>query len=225
MLGADENPTFPDTPDQSGTCFIKRRAVCSAAELLNLTPRKIKVPYELSPHSPNFMRLGRESVKLDALDRELLRELQNNARQTNRDLAAATGVSPSTSLERVRILRERGVIRGYRAELDLRAIGRPVQALIAVRIRPPSRPVIEGFREWAARMPETVGLFVTSGPNDFLIHIAVPDTDGLYAFVIDRLTERREVADVQTSVVYEHVQSRYLDPAPGAHAAPGTRSR
>ncbi|POM24932.1 Leucine-responsive regulatory protein [Actinomadura rubteroloni] len=153
-------------------------------------------------------------MKVDATDRRLLRALQKDARAKNRDLAAAAGVSPSTALERVRALRERGVIRGYRAELDLAAIGRPVQALIAVRIRPPSRRVIEGFREWAAALPETIGLFVTSGSSDFLIHVAVPDPDGLYAFVIDRLTERREVADVQTSMVYEHVRAPHIDPAP-----------
>ncbi|MDQ0945418.1 Lrp/AsnC family transcriptional regulator [Streptomyces sp. V1I1] len=149
-------------------------------------------------------------MKLDALDWALLRELQNDARQTNRDLAAKTEVSPSTSLERVKALRERGVISGFHAALDLEAVGRPVQALISVRIRPPSRPVIEGFREWAAQLPETIGLFVTSGPYDFLIHVAVPDVNGLYAFVIDRLTERREVADVQSTMVYEHAQSRSI---------------
>ncbi|MET8633507.1 Lrp/AsnC family transcriptional regulator [Streptomyces sp. NPDC004096] len=149
---------------------------------------------------------------MDPLDRALLRELQDDARQTNRDLAAKTGVSPSTSLERVRLLRERGVITGYHAAVELEALGRPVQALIAVRIRPPARPVIEGFREWAARLPETIGLFVTSGSHDFLIHIAVPDVNGVYAFVIDRLTERREVADVQTTLAYEHVRSRRIEP-------------
>ncbi|MFF3562452.1 Lrp/AsnC family transcriptional regulator [Streptomyces sp. NPDC002574] len=152
-------------------------------------------------------------MELDALDRALIRELQHDARQTNRDLAAKTGVSPSTSLERVRLLRERGVITGFHAALDLEAVGRPVQALIAVRIRPPARPVIEGFREWAARLPETIGLFVTSGAHDFLIHIAVPDVNGVYAFVIDRLTERREVADVQTTLAYEHVRSPSVEPA------------
>lgn len=50
-------------------------------------------------------------------------------------------------------------------------------------------------------------MFVTSGNHDFLIHVAVPDTDGLYAFVTDRLTERPEVADVTTSIVYAHLQS------------------
>ena len=161
---------------------------------------------------PNFIRRTVDLMELDALDRALLRELQNDARQTNRDLAAKTGVSPSTSLERVRLLRERGVITGYHAALDLDAAGRPVQALISVRIRPPARPVIEGFREWAARLPEVIGLFVTSGAHDFLIHIAVPDVDSVYAFVIDRLTERREVADVQTTMIYEHVQTRRIEP-------------
>ncbi|MFG1927148.1 Lrp/AsnC family transcriptional regulator [Cryptosporangium sp. NPDC048952] len=147
---------------------------------------------------------------LDAIDRALLRELENDARTTNRDLAAAVGVVPSTSLLRVRALRETGVISGYRAEIDLAAVGRPIQALISVRIRPPSRPVISAFREWAAALPETIGLFVTAGGWDFLIHVAVPDNDGLYAFVIDRLTERREVADVNTSVIFEHVRSPHV---------------
>ncbi|GAA3749015.1 Lrp/AsnC family transcriptional regulator [Salinactinospora qingdaonensis] len=149
---------------------------------------------------------------IDELDRAILRELQKDARQTNRDLAAAVGVAPSTSLERVRALRERGVVRGYRADVDLDAIGRHVQAMIAVRIRPPSRRNIESFREWVSRLSETVGVFVTSGSRDFLIHIAVADTDGLYAFVIDRLTQRPEVADVETSVVYEHRRAVPVDP-------------
>ncbi|MDA0565065.1 Lrp/AsnC family transcriptional regulator [Streptomonospora sp. S1-112] len=151
-------------------------------------------------------------MDLDELDRAILRELQKDARRTNRDLAAAVGVAPSTSLERVRSLRERGVLRGYRADIDLESIGRGVQAMIAVRIRPPSRRNIEAFREWVARLPETVSVFVTSGTRDFLVHVAVPDTDGLYAFVIDRLTERPEVADVETSVVYEHMRTPAVEP-------------
>jgi DNA-binding Lrp family transcriptional regulator len=153
-------------------------------------------------------------AELDELDQALLRELQRDARRTNRELAAATGVSPSTSLERVRSLRERGIIRGFLLDVDLAEIGRPVQALIALRVRPPSRRVIEAFREWVALLPETVGVFVVSGGDDFLLHVAVPDTNALYAFVIDRLTERPEVADVNTSVVYEHIRRTVLEPLP-----------
>ena len=152
-------------------------------------------------------------VELDELDKAILRELQADARRTNKDIAAAAGVSPSTALERTRGLRDRGVIRGAVLDINLAAIGRGVQALIAVRIRPPSRRNIEGFRNWISQLPETIGVFVVSGGEDFLIHVAVRDNQDLYAFVIDRLTERSEVADVRTSVVYEHLHKTVISPA------------
>jgi DNA-binding Lrp family transcriptional regulator len=149
---------------------------------------------------------------MDELDTAILRALQSDARRSNRDVAAAVGVSPTTALDRTRSLRDRGVIRG--ATLDLAAIGRPVQAMIAVRIRPPSRHNIEAFRSWVGGLPETLGVFVTSGSEDFLIHVAVADNDALYAFVIDKLTERTEIADVRTSVVYEHLRNTRVEPVP-----------
>jgi DNA-binding Lrp family transcriptional regulator len=149
---------------------------------------------------------------IDDLDQLILAELQDDARQTNRELASAVHVSTSTSSERVRALRAEGVIRGYHADVALEALGRDVQALIAVRVRPPSRENIEAFRDWAAGLPELIGVFVVSGEQDFLLHLGVKDTDALYAFVIDRLTERAEVADVNTSVVYEHIRRAVLEP-------------
>jgi len=149
---------------------------------------------------------------MDELDRAILDALQSDARRTNRDLAAAVGVSPTTALDRVRGLRRRGVITGARLDVHLPAIGRGVQALIAVRIRPPSRRNIEGFRAWVQDLPETLGVFVVSGGEDFLVHVGVPDNDALYGFVIDRLTERPEVVDVRTSIVYEHVRTARIAP-------------
>lgn len=150
--------------------------------------------------------------ELDAVDWALVQALQDDARQSNRDLAAAAHVSPSTSSERLRALRADGVITGYHAAVDLGALGRDVQALTAVTIRPPTRAHIEAFRNWAAELPELTGVFVVSGDSDFLLHVAVPDTEALYAFVIDRLTERPEVADVHTTIVYEHLRRTTLEP-------------
>jgi DNA-binding Lrp family transcriptional regulator len=151
---------------------------------------------------------------IDDLDAALLRELQRDARRTNRDLAAAVGVAPTTALDRIRALRQRGIVRGTTVDVDLATIGRPVQALIAVRIRPPSRRNIEAFRDWVTRLPDTAGVFVVSGNEDFLIHVAVADIERLYAFVIDKLTERPEVADVRTSVIYEHIRNHAIGPDP-----------
>ncbi|MDA0163310.1 Lrp/AsnC family transcriptional regulator [Solirubrobacter ginsenosidimutans] len=150
--------------------------------------------------------------RLDATDWAILDVLQDDARTSNRDLATAVHVSPSTSSERVRNLKADGVIRGYHADVDYGALGRHVQALTAITLRPPRREIVEAFRNWVSTLPEIVGVFVVSGSADFLLHVAVPDTDALYAFVIDRLTEREEVADVNTSVVYEHIRRTVLEP-------------
>ncbi|MFL5830841.1 MAG: Lrp/AsnC family transcriptional regulator [Solirubrobacteraceae bacterium] len=149
---------------------------------------------------------------MDAIDWAIIRILQDDARVTNRELASRVHVSTSTSSERTRALHAAGVISGYHASVALDALGRHVQALIAVTVRPPTREHIEGFRNWAAALPEVMSVFVVAGESDFLLHVGVPDTDGLYAFVIDRLTERPEVADVNTSVVYEHLRRPVLEP-------------
>lgn len=149
---------------------------------------------------------------LDDIDRAILRELQVDARRSNREVAAAVGISATTCLDRIRALKRRGVIIRALLDVDLDKLGRPVQALISVRIRPPARAVIEEFRDWAAGLQETLGVFVVTGGADFILHVAVPDNESLYAFVIDRLTERKEVADVQTSVVFEHIRSSDIQP-------------
>jgi DNA-binding Lrp family transcriptional regulator len=152
---------------------------------------------------------------MDAVDWAILAVLQDDARTTNRELAERVHVSPSTSSERVRALRAEGAIRGYHADVSLETLGRRVQAMTSVTIRPPTRQNIEAFRNWASELPELVDVFVVSGGSDFLLHVAVPDTAALYAFVIDRLTERPEVADVNTSVIYEHIRRPVLEPLSG----------
>jgi DNA-binding Lrp family transcriptional regulator len=149
---------------------------------------------------------------VDHIDRAILAVLQSNARTSNRDVARIVGVSPTTALDRTRALHRRGVIVGATVELDLASIGRGVQALISIRIRPPSRRNIEGFRDWAEQRPDTLALFTTSGSADFVLHVAVPSNEHLYAFVIDELTTRPEVADVHTSIVYEHHRNARITP-------------
>src|SRR5574338_263351 len=78
-------------------------------------------------------------VTLDAVDAVLVAELERDARMPNNALAAAAGIAPSTCLGRVRGLVERGVIRGFHAEIDPAAIGRGLQAMISVRLQPNAR--------------------------------------------------------------------------------------
>lgn len=150
---------------------------------------------------------------MDELDSALVRMLQQDGRRTNRDMARELGIAPSTCLERVRSLRRSGVLTGFHAEADLAAIGRGLQAVIAVRVRPPTRAVIEAFQAFLEAMPEVVSLFVLTGDDDFLVHVAVRDTNHLHAVVLDKLTKRPELADVRTSVVFGHLRKKVVDPA------------
>ncbi len=144
---------------------------------------------------------------MDETDREIVTELQRDARQTNRQLAKRMGIAASTCFERVRRLNERGVIRGYHADVDLAAIGRAVQALVFAQVRPLRRELIDSFQRDAAAMPEVMSVFVLADGDDFLLHVGVPRIEQLHAFLVDRLSSRREVTGFRTSVVFRHVRN------------------
>lgn len=149
---------------------------------------------------------------LDRIDRAIVAALQKDGRRPNSTLAAEVGVAQSTCLERVRALRARGVIRGFRAEIALDALDRGLEAIVAVRVRAHARTLVEDFRAHALGLPEVVQVFHVTGADDFLLHVAVQNTDALRDFVLDRLASRPEVGHVETRVVYEHAQRPVLEP-------------
>ncbi|MGK5683300.1 Lrp/AsnC family transcriptional regulator [Actinoplanes sp. URMC 104] len=148
---------------------------------------------------------------MDELDTRIVAQLQSDARLSNRELARQLGVSPSTCLERVRSLTRRGVIRGYHADIDPAALNRGVQAMVSVQVRPLNRDVIDTFKAHVSQMPEVLSVFVLSGGDDFLLQVGVPDLDALHAFLLDRLTKRREVTGFRTSMIFQQVRN----PTPG----------
>ena len=157
---------------------------------------------------------------MDAIDQTLVRELQADASITNRELARRAGVSPSTALERVRALHRRGILTGYHAEASLQAIGREVQALVSVRIRPPTRDRIDAFLAYATDLPEVLDAYLVTGHEDIILHVGVAHTNALYSLVIDHLTARAEVIDVRTSIVYAHRRQHVVEPLLPGSATP-----
>ncbi|GII56365.1 AsnC family transcriptional regulator [Planotetraspora thailandica] len=140
--------------------------------------------------------------ELDSTDRAILRELQNDARLPNKDLAERVGVAPSTALERVRGLRRRGLITAFRAEVDTRALGRSLQALLALRVRPHTSQLVDPLRTFVLGLPETIALFHVAGPEDFLVHVAVPDADHLHRMILERILVRPEIIHLETTLIY-----------------------
>ena len=108
--------------------------------------------------------------------------------------------------------RLRGVLLGFHADVDRRSLGRGLEAIVAVRIRPHSRQYVDAFWGLALELPEVVQVFHVTGADDFLLHIAVADTDALRDFVLDRLTVRPEVGHVESRVVYAQGRRPALEP-------------
>ncbi|MTE22161.1 AsnC family transcriptional regulator [Streptomyces sp. TRM43335] len=144
-----------------------------------------------------------DSIALDTVDLEILRLLQNDARTTYRDLAGAVGVAPSTCLDRVARLRRGGVILGHALRLDPARLGRPLEAFLSVQVRPHRRELIGPFVERVRALPESRALFHLTGPDDYLVHVAVAGTADLQRLVLDEFTSRREVARVETRLIFQ----------------------
>ena len=165
----------------------------------------------LMGRNPNNIRSTAVPAPLDRTDRELILALQKNARISNKELAELVGLAPSTCLERLRRLRTRGVLRGFHATVDLTQIGRPTQAIIAVRLRVHDRAQIDAFASHVTELPDALAVYHVSGADDYLVHAAVSDTDHLRTLVLD-LTARPEVDHVETRLIFEVTRKTVVEP-------------
>jgi len=148
--------------------------------------------------------------KLDSIDLQVLTLLYNNADITNKDLAAQIGIAPSTCLERVKRLKQSGVIKGVLIDVNLKTIGGNIQAIAAIRLQPYSEEIVNQFRDDLLQFSEILNLYHMGGSYDYYIHMSVKDSEHLRQFVFDKITSRDEVTTVETSLVFEHSRSGVL---------------
>ena len=146
-----------------------------------------------------------DPAALDALDRRLLTELAEDGRITNAALAKRLGIAESTCLLRVRALRERGVITGVHADIDLAALGYPIQAVIKVRLGSHNRDHVASFHQTLARVPGALRIFHVGGEDDYLIHVAVSSTTQLRDLVLEHLNVHPVVRHTETQLVFEEI--------------------
>jgi len=147
------------------------------------------------------------SIPLDEMDRRLLRVLQGDGRITNADLAKACHLSPAACHERVKRLRDRGVIVGYAALLDPAQVDRALLIFVEVVL---DRTTGEAFADFAAaiaRAPEILECHMVAGGFDYLIKARVKDMEAYRAFLGDILVEMPGVRETRTYAVLEEVKN------------------
>ncbi len=156
------------------------------------------------------MSKKRPKTTLDEIDYGIIAALQNNARLSNKELAAGVGLSPSACLERVRRLRQSDIIRGYVAEVDPSALGIGLIAMLFVRLTSHERDKFARVVSHLMAQVEVTAVYELAGNDDLLVHVVCRDANHLRDFVADIMGARNEFAHFVTSLVFEHYQKRGL---------------
>lgn len=153
---------------------------------------------------------------LDRIDRDILARLQNDARISNKELAAAVHLAPSTCLQRVRHLRDDGILGRAHAQVSPTALGIGLQAMVMVRMQHQSRDKLETLRSALLAREEVLALYEVAGRMDLHVHVAVRDSTHLRYLTLDALSSRPEVRQIETAVIFSYTRSPalpdYLDP-------------
>jgi len=144
-----------------------------------------------------------DTLRLDRIDFEILEALQSNARISNKELAAKSGVSPSTCLERVRRLKESQVLSRFYADVDRDAMGIGVEALISIRLRQHANIDFDKLFKEIVELEEVVNVYLLAGTVDLMAHVAVRDVKQLRGLVVETFNARHEFAQIETSLIYK----------------------
>jgi DNA-binding Lrp family transcriptional regulator len=139
-------------------------------------------------------------VKLDKIDRRILRDLQADGRMTNVELARRAGISAPPCLRRVRALEEAGLIRGYHADLNAEALGFGVTVFAQVGLASQAEPDLKAFETLIATWPEVREANMLAGETDFLLKVVAEDWDAYQRFLTTKLTAAPNVSHVKTAL-------------------------
>ena len=146
---------------------------------------------------------------VDSFDRQILRVLQQDGRISNQDLADRIGLSPSPCLRRVRALEESGIVTGYRALIDAKALGYTLMALIYISMDKHTPERFEHFENEISQFSEVQEcLLITGQDADYQIKVIVKDMDAFQELLLNRITRIQGVTGVHTSFVLRRVVDR-----------------
>jgi Lrp/AsnC family transcriptional regulator, leucine-responsive regulatory protein len=144
---------------------------------------------------------------IDGLDRKILEALQADGRASNVELAALVHLSAPQCFRRVRALEERGVIRGYRAQVEPQALGLGVMAYVSLNIDGGQFGRVREVEADIRAFPQILECHTVSGDSDYLLKVVAHDLKSLSQFLTDRLMQVPGVDDVRSMICMEEVKA------------------
>ncbi len=147
------------------------------------------------------------TATLDAIDCKILRALQDDGRISNVDLAARVHLSAPQCFRRVRALEERGVVRGYRADVRAESLGLGVIAYVSLNIDGGQFGRVREIEASIRDFPQILECHTVSGDYDYLLKVVARDLRSLSQFLTDRLMQVPGVDDVRSMICMEEVKA------------------
>ena len=139
--------------------------------------------------------------ELDSKDIQILSLLLNNARLSNKEIAAKIEIAQSSTHDRIKKLTQKGYLKGAFAQIDQKKLGLYIEVMLAIKLNKQHRSIIVDFTEKAYQLPGVIQLFHMAGNNDFILHVAVKDSDELRTFILDRLSTLGYIQSTETTMV------------------------
>jgi len=144
---------------------------------------------------------------MDKLDRKILKAFQLDARIKNADLARELGVAPSTMLERVRRLEERGYFSGFKAVINPEKLGLNVQAMVSVSLGQHSTQTIRPFEKAVKAIPNILVCYHVTGRFDYILHVVAQNLKQLGTLVKERIAAMPGVGKTETFLVFSEIKN------------------
>ncbi|MFP4098948.1 MAG: Lrp/AsnC family transcriptional regulator [Alphaproteobacteria bacterium] len=136
--------------------------------------------------------------RLDIIDKKILRKLQKDGRISNVELAKSVGISPPPCLRRVRILTEKGYIKGYSAEVDAAKMGYDVHVFAMVTLKSQAQEDVDTFVSYIEKYPIVREAHLLTGDSDFMLRIVAKNWDAYQAFLTKDLLAMPNVTSVKS---------------------------
>lgn len=150
-----------------------------------------------------------ESYKLDEKDTEILRALQQNARLTNKELAAIVHLSTTPTYERVRRLERQGFIKQYATILDAGKLNKGFAVFCSIKLRRLNSDMANDFTDMIKEIPEVTECYNISGSFDYLLRIQSPDMRYYQQFLLNVIGRHENIASIESTFVMEEIKHEY----------------
>lgn len=150
-----------------------------------------------------------ESYKLDEKDTDILRALQQNARLTNKELAAKVHLSTTPTYERVKRLERLGFIKQYATILDANKLNKGFAVFCSIKLRRLNNEYATAFTDMIADIPEVTECYNISGSFDYLLRIQSPDMRTYQQFLLNVIGRHENIATLESTFVMEEIKHNY----------------